>query len=147
MHVAPGQTVAIVGQTGTGKTTFAKLINRTYEVNRGQVLVDGIDVREWNLAALRRQISIIEQDVFLFSRTLAENIAFGCPGATQADIEAAAQAAQAHDFITSFQDGYQTVTQSGGYQDGRCDADGQQNNEGFVIHTAASHFPWVEKSW
>ena len=109
MHVAPGQTVAIVGQTGTGKTTFAKLVNRTYDVNHGQVLVDGIDVREWNLAALRRQISIIEQDVFLFSRTLAENIAFGCPGATQADIEAAAQAAQAHDFIISFQDGYQTV--------------------------------------
>ena len=109
LHVAPGQTVAIVGQTGTGKTTLATLINRIHDVNRGQVLVDGIDVREWNLAALRRQISIIEQDVFLFSRTLAENIAFGCPGATQAEIEAAARAAQAHDFITSFVDGYQTM--------------------------------------
>ncbi len=109
LHVAPGQTVAIVGQTGTGKTTLATLINRIHDVSRGQVLVDGIDVREWNLAALRRQISIIEQDVFLFSRTLAENIAFGCPGATQAEIEAAARAAQAHDFITSFVDGYQTM--------------------------------------
>ena len=109
LHVAPGQTVAIVGQTGTGKTTLAKLVNRTHDVNRGQVLVDGIDVRDWNLATLRRQISIIEQDVFLFSRTLADNIAFGRPGATQAEIEAAARAAQAHDFITSFHDGYQTV--------------------------------------
>jgi ATP-binding cassette subfamily B protein len=72
-------------------------------------MVDGIDVRQWNLAALRRQISIIEQDVFLFSRTLAENIAFGCPGATQEEIEAAARTAQAHEFIMSFKDGYQTV--------------------------------------
>jgi len=120
LHVAPGQTVAIVGQTGTGKTTWATLVNRIHDVSHGQVLVDGIDVREWNLAALRQQISIIEQDVFLFSRTLAENIAFGYPGATQAEIEAAARAAQAHDFITSFGDGYQTmvgergVTLSGG---------------------------------
>ena len=109
LHVAPGQTVAIVGQTGTGKTTMATLVNRIHDVSHGQVLVDGIDVREWNLAALRRQISIIEQDVFLFSRTLAENIAFGCPGATQVEIEAAARAAQAHDFITTFGDGYQTM--------------------------------------
>jgi ATP-binding cassette subfamily B protein len=72
-------------------------------------MVDGVDVRQWNLAALRRQISIIEQDVFLFSRTLAENIAFGSPGATQEEIEAAARTAQAHDFIMSFKDGYQTV--------------------------------------
>ena len=75
--VKPGQTVAIVGQTGAGKTSLAKLVNRTYDVSGGQVLVDGVDVREWNLEALRRQISIIEQDVFLFSRTIAENIAFG----------------------------------------------------------------------
>jgi ATP-binding cassette subfamily B protein len=66
-------------------------------------------VRDWNLEALRRQISIIEQDIFLFSRTIAENIAFGCPDATREEIEAAARAAQAHDFITSFQDGYDTV--------------------------------------
>jgi ATP-binding cassette subfamily B protein len=109
LRIEPGQTLAIVGQTGSGKTTFAKLINRTYDIAHGQVLVDGIDVRQWNLAALRRQISIIEQDLFLFSRTLAENIAFGCPGATQKEIEAAARTAQAHDFITSFKDGYQTV--------------------------------------
>lgn len=109
LRIEPGQTLAIVGQTGSGKTTFAKLLNRTYDIDHGQVLVDGIDVRQWNLAALRHQISIIEQDLFLFSRTLAENIAFGRPGATQKEIEAAARTAQAHDFITSFKDGYQTV--------------------------------------
>lgn len=107
--IDPGQTVAIVGQTGSGKSTLAKLINRTYDVTNGRLLVDGVDVREWNLAALRRQISIIEQDIFLFSRTIGENIAFGSPGATQAMIEAAAQAAQAHDFILHFKDGYDTV--------------------------------------
>jgi ATP-binding cassette subfamily B protein len=84
------------------------------------VLVDGINVHDWNLEALRRQISIIEQDIFLFSRTIAENIAFGCLGATREDIEKAAREAQAHDFIMSFKDGYDTllgergVTLSGG---------------------------------
>lgn len=105
----PGQTVAIVGQTGSGKSTLAKLVNRTYDVNRGRVLVDGVDVRDWNLASLRQQISIIEQDIFLFSRTVAENIAFGNPAATQEMIEEAARAAQAHEFIMGFEDGYETV--------------------------------------
>ncbi|MFO7662969.1 MAG: ABC transporter ATP-binding protein [Chloroflexota bacterium] len=107
--VKPGQTVAIVGQTGAGKSSLTKLINRTYDVRLGQVLVDGVDVREWNLATLRRQVSIIEQDVFLFSRTIAENIAFGAPGSSQAEIEEAARAAQAHEFILGFKDGYDTV--------------------------------------
>jgi ATP-binding cassette subfamily B protein len=107
--VQPGQTIAIVGQTGAGKTSLVRLVSRIYDVTRGRVLVDGVDVRDWNLASLRQQISIIEQDLFLFSRTLAENIAFGKPGATQAEIESAARAAQAHDFILSFKDGYQTV--------------------------------------
>src|SRR5450759_3273208 len=80
-RIKPGQTVAIVGQTGTGKTSLAKLVNRTYDSTGGQIIVDGVDVREWNLASLRSQISIIEQDVFLFSRSVAENIAFGHPGA------------------------------------------------------------------
>jgi ATP-binding cassette subfamily B protein len=105
----PGQTIAIVGQTGSGKSSIAKLINRTYDTDGGRVLVDGVDVRDWNMEALRRQISIIEQDVFLFSRTIAENIAFGCPDASRKEIEAAAQAAQAHDFILRFEDGYDTV--------------------------------------
>ena len=119
-RVKPGQTVAIVGQTGTGKTTLVRLINRIYDSTSGTVRVDGLDVRNWNLAVLRQQISIIEQDVFLFSRTIAENIAFGKPDATQEQIEAAARAAQAHEFITSFSEGYQTavgergVTLSGG---------------------------------
>jgi ATP-binding cassette subfamily B protein len=72
-------------------------------------LVDGVDVRDWHIESLRRQISIIEQDVFLFSRTVAENIAFGHPGATREEIEAAARAAQAHAFIMDFKDGYDTV--------------------------------------
>lgn len=108
-HVNPGQTVAIVGQTGSGKTTLVKLINRTYDVDRGQVLVDGIDVRDWNLEALRRGISIIEQDIFLFSRSIADNIAFGKPGASREEIVQAAKDAQAHEFIETMSEGYDTV--------------------------------------
>jgi len=107
--VEAGMRVAVVGQTGAGKTTLVKLINRTYDVTRGRVLVDGVDVREWNLEALRQQISIIEQDIFLFSRTVAENIAFGKPDATREEIIAAAKLAQAHEFIMTFKDGYDTV--------------------------------------
>ncbi len=118
--VKAGQTVAIVGQTGSGKTTLTRLINRIFDASEGRVLVDGLPVEEWQLESLRSQISTIEQDVFLFSRTLAENIAFGVPEARQAEIERAAHEAQAHDFITSFAEGYQTevgergVTLSGG---------------------------------
>jgi ATP-binding cassette subfamily B protein len=107
--VRPGKTVALVGQTGAGKTTITKLINRIYDVNQGRVTIDGVDVRDWNLAALRSQISIIEQDIFLYSRTIAENIAFGKPDATPQDIEEAARKAQAHEFIMTFEHGYQTV--------------------------------------
>src|SRR5215510_1480988 len=107
--VKPGQTVAIVGQTGAGKTSLVKLINRTYDVTQGQVLVDGLDVRDWNLAALRSQISMIEQDIFLFSRSVSDNIAFGKPDATRSEVEMAARSAQADDFIHSFDKGYETV--------------------------------------
>ncbi|HFB52137.1 MAG TPA: ATP-binding cassette domain-containing protein, partial [Anaerolineae bacterium] len=107
--VEPGQTVAIVGQTGAGKSTVAKLINRTYDVSAGKIVIGGVNVRDWNLEALRRQISIIEQDIYLFSRTIAENIAFGAPSATRTEIIEAAKAAQAHDFIMAFKDGYDTV--------------------------------------
>lgn len=107
--VRSGQTVAIVGQTGTGKTSLVKLVNRTYDTTAGRVLVDGVDVRDWDMASLRSQISMIEQDIFLFSRSIAENIAFGKPGATQEEVEVAAKAAQAHDFIMSFDKGYETV--------------------------------------
>lgn len=119
--VQPGETIAIVGQTGAGKTTLTKLINRIYDVSHGRITVDGVDVRDWNLASLRSQISTIEQDIFLFSRTVAENIAFGVgQAATRAQIVAAAQAAQADGFISGFKDGYDTlvgergVTLSGG---------------------------------
>ncbi|MCS6826236.1 MAG: ABC transporter ATP-binding protein/permease [Caldilinea sp.] len=107
--IEAGQTLALVGQTGAGKSTVAKLINRIYDVDAGCIAIDGVDVRNWNLEALRRQISIIEQDIFLFSRSIAENIAFGKPDATQQEIEEAARAAQAHDFIMSFPEGYATV--------------------------------------
>lgn len=107
--VKPGQTVAIVGQTGAGKTSLVRLVNRTYDVTAGQVLVDGKDVRDWNLAALRSQISMIEQDIFLFSRSISENVAFGKPGASQQVVQSAAEAAQAHDFIETFEKGYETV--------------------------------------
>ncbi len=116
----PGETIAIVGQTGSGKTTLTRLINRIFDTDGGRVLVDGVDVRDWSLESLRSQISAIEQDPFLFSRTVRENIAFGVPAASDADIQAAAQAAQAHDFISEFRDGYATeigergVTLSGG---------------------------------
>lgn len=107
--IRPGQTVAIVGQTGAGKTSLIRLINRTYDVTTGSVRVDGVDVRDWNLELLRRGISIIEQDVFLFSRSIADNIAFGRPDASREEIEAAARSAQAHEFISSFKEGYETI--------------------------------------
>ncbi len=103
-----GQTIAIVGETGAGKTTMTRLINRIFDVENGRVLIDNINIRDWNLESLRSQISTIEQDIFLFSRTIAENIAFGQPDATQEAIVQAAKEAQAHDFITSFKDGYDT---------------------------------------
>ncbi|HUX13534.1 MAG TPA: ABC transporter ATP-binding protein [Spirochaetia bacterium] len=116
----PGQTVAIVGQTGSGKTTLTRLINRIFDVQKGSVLIDGVDVREWSMESLRSQISFIEQDVFLFSLSIRENIAFGVQDAGLARIETAAREAQADAFIRSFKDGYETeigergVTLSGG---------------------------------
>jgi ATP-binding cassette subfamily B protein len=107
--IKPGQTVALVGQTGSGKTTLTRLINRIFDTSAGVVKVDGVDVREWNLESLRSQISTIEQDVFLFSGTVGENVAFGQADATQEAIETAARQAQAHDFIGGFSEGYQTV--------------------------------------
>ena len=117
----PGQTIAIVGQTGAGKSTITKLVNRIYDVNEGRVLIDGVDVRDWNLDSLRSQISTIEQDVFLFSRSIAENIGYGLGHkGDRTAIEAAAHDAQADEFIQSFKEGYETeigergVTLSGG---------------------------------
>ncbi len=109
-HAKAGQTLAIVGQTGAGKSTLTHLVNRIYDVDAGRVLVDGVDVREWSLDALRSQVSTIEQDIFLFSRSIAENIAYGMgQRADAAAIEQAARDAQAHGFIESFKEGYETI--------------------------------------
>jgi ATP-binding cassette subfamily B protein len=106
----PGETIAIVGQTGSGKTTLTRLINRIYDATEGRVLIDGVDVRDWNLASLRSQISTIEQDVFLFSRSIRENIAFGAgQEVSEEEIERCAREAQAHDFVIQFAGGYETV--------------------------------------
>jgi ATP-binding cassette subfamily B protein len=109
-RAAPGETIAIVGQTGSGKSTLTRLINRIYDATQGRVLIDGIDVREWNIASLRSQISTIEQDIFLFARSIAENIAFGVgQEVSQEEIERVAREAQAHEFIAGFEKGYETV--------------------------------------
>ena len=120
LELEPGRTVALIGHTGSGKTTLASLVPRFYDVTAGRVTVDGVDVRELELASLRRQIGVIAQDPFLFSATVRENIAFGAPDATDAEVVAAAEAAQAHEFVDRLPDGYDTlvgergVTLSGG---------------------------------
>ncbi|WP_083459191.1 ABC transporter ATP-binding protein [Jiangella muralis] len=109
-RIEPGQTVAVVGETGSGKTTLTKLVNRIYDTGSGRVLVDGLDVREWNLDSLRSQISTIEQDIVLFSRSVHENIAFSLgQQAHRDDVVRAAKDAQAHEFVTALDDGYDTV--------------------------------------
>jgi ATP-binding cassette subfamily B protein len=114
-EAAPGQTVAILGQTGSGKSTIINLIPRFYDVTGGRVIVDGHDVRDVTLDSLRAQIGIVLQDTTLFGGTVRENIAYGRPDATDAEVEAAARAAQAHDFIVSLpgangaRGGYATV--------------------------------------
>ncbi|GAB4571730.1 MAG: ABC transporter ATP-binding protein [Anaerolineae bacterium] len=104
----PGQTVALLGATGSGKTTIINLIPRFYDVSEGAVRIDGTDVRDVTIESLRRQIGIVLQETTLFSGTIRDNIAFGRPDATQEEIEAAAKAAAAHDFIMEFPQGYDT---------------------------------------
>jgi ATP-binding cassette subfamily B protein len=108
LQARPGQTIALVGPTGAGKSTIINLILRFYDVSGGAVKIDGIDVRRVTQGSLRRQIGIVLQDNILFSGTVAENIAFGRPHATHAEIEAAAQLANVHEFITSLPQGYTT---------------------------------------
>lgn len=105
----PGETVAILGATGSGKSTLIFLIPRFYDVSSGKILIDGYDTRDITIKSLRKQISIALQEVFLFSRTIKENIAYGNPDATMEEIVEATKAAQAHDFIMSFPDGYETI--------------------------------------
>jgi ATP-binding cassette subfamily B protein len=108
-HAKPGKTIAIVGQTGSGKTTLIRMINRTYDPLRGVVKIDGIPLKDWQLDSLRNQISIIEQDIFLFSKTVRENIAFGRADATEEEVIEAAKKAQAHEFILEMPEGYNTI--------------------------------------
>ncbi len=109
LELEPGKTVALIGHTGSGKTTLAALIPRFYDVGEGAVLVDGVDVRDYALADLRARIGVIPQDPFLFSTTVRENIAFGRAGMSDADVERAARLAQAHEFVERLPQGYDTV--------------------------------------
>ena len=108
LHLAPGESVALVGATGTGKSTVAKLLPRFYDVGEGRVTIDGIDVRQVRLPELRRAVGLVFEDTFLFSDTIAANIAFADPHAARAAIERAARLAGAHDFIVAMPDGYGT---------------------------------------
>ncbi len=110
LEIAAGRTLALIGRTGSGKTTLAALVPRFYEVTEGRVLVDGMDVRDVQRRSLRREIGVISQDPFLFSASVRDNIAFGLPDAPHEAVEAAARAAQAHDFIVDdLPHGYETV--------------------------------------
>jgi ATP-binding cassette subfamily B protein len=109
LEIAPGRTVALIGQTGAGKTTLASLVPRFYDVAAGAVKIDGADVRDVKLASLRSQIGVISQDPFLFSTTVRENIAFGVRQASDEEVEHAARLAQAHEFIERLPQGYDTV--------------------------------------
>ena len=109
LEIPPGRTIALVGHTGSGKTTLASLLPRFYDVSAGRVTLDGADVRAVKLGSLRRAIGVIPQDPFLFSTTVRENIAFGTPHATDEEIERAARLAQAHEFVEALPEGYDTV--------------------------------------
>ena len=116
LHVPAGQTVALVGSTGAGKSTFAKLAARFYDPTEGRVLVDGHDLRTVTARSLRGQMGIVPQEAFLFSGTIRDNIAFGRSDATPADVEAAARAVGAHDFIAGLEHGYDTEVGERGVQ-------------------------------
>jgi ATP-binding cassette subfamily B protein len=114
-HLEPGETVALVGRTGSGKSTVARLITRFYDVTAGSVTIDGHDVRDVTLASLRDQVGVVLDEPFLFSISIRDNIAYGRPSATAEEVEAAARAANAHDFITRLPEGYDTVVGERGY--------------------------------
>ena len=109
MRIAPGERVGLVGHSGSGKTTFIKLIQRLYDVSGGRITIDGQDIAQTRQDSLRGQIAIVQQEPVLFHRTLAENIAYARPDASRADIERAARLASAHDFIAALPDGYDTL--------------------------------------
>lgn len=108
LNIRAGEYVALVGSSGVGKTTLCSLIPRFYEINAGEILIDGINIRDISLRSLRQNIGIVQQDVYLFAGTVADNIRYGKPDATQAEIVAAAKKANAHDFIMALPNGYDT---------------------------------------
>lgn len=108
LHVRPGDSVALVGPSGGGKSTLCNLIPRFYDVTTGRILIDGQDIRELTLDSLRRNVGVVQQDVYLFAGSVYENIAYGRPGATREEVAEAARLAGAHDFIMDFPDGYDT---------------------------------------
>jgi len=114
LHVQPGETVALVGETGAGKSTLVKLISRFHDPVNGRILIDGYDLRQVTQLSLRRQMGIVLQDPFLFNGTVAENIRFGRLDASDEEVQAAAQAVGAHDFITRLRHGYDTPVEEGG---------------------------------
>jgi ATP-binding cassette, subfamily B, bacterial len=115
LHLRPGETVAMVGRTASGKTTVSRLLPRFYDVSSGSVEVDGHDVREITLASLRAQIGVVLDEPYLFTCSIRDNIAYGHPGAGLEEVETAARAANAHGFITELPDGYETVVGERGY--------------------------------
>jgi ATP-binding cassette subfamily B protein len=115
LHVPAGETVALVGRTGSGKSTIARLIPRFYDVDEGAIRLDGHDIRDLTLVSLRHHVGVIGEDPFLFSTSLRDNIAFARPDASDEEVEAAARAAEAHDFIAALPDGYDSVVGERGY--------------------------------
>jgi ATP-binding cassette subfamily B protein len=115
VHLDDGETVAVVGRTGSGKSTIARLLTRFYDVSAGAVEIDGHDVRDLTLSSLRASVGVVTDEPFLFSISIRDNIAYGRPDASEDEVEAAARAAQAHDFISELPDGYDTVVGERGY--------------------------------
>ena len=114
LYAKPGQKIAFVGSTGVGKTTITNLLTRFYDINEGQILIDGVDIREYNRLTIRKKISMVLQDTHLFTGTVRENIRYGRLDATDEEVEAAAKLASAHSFIMRLSKGYDTVIEGDG---------------------------------